>query len=55
MWLKGFGDAIISTPTQAQWDIMKKVLSEVEINPTHDKNSTSNSLTGTNVTYTVGK
>jgi hypothetical protein len=29
MWLKGFGDAIFSTPTQAQWDIIKKKMNEV--------------------------
>lgn len=29
MWLRGFGDAIFSTPTQAQWDIIKKKMDEV--------------------------
>ena len=34
IWFKGYSDAIITTPTQAQWDDLKKVVSEVKDEPT---------------------
>ena len=34
IWFKGYSDAIISTPTQAQWDNLKKVVLEVKDEPT---------------------
>jgi hypothetical protein len=30
IWLKGYSDAIITTPTQAQWDTLKEKVKEVK-------------------------
>ena len=33
IWLKGYGDAIATSPTQAQWDILKEKVKEVSDEP----------------------
>jgi hypothetical protein len=30
IWLKGYGDAIVTSPTQAQWDTLKEKVKEVK-------------------------
>jgi hypothetical protein len=33
IWFKGYSDAIITTPTQAQWDTLKEKVKEVKDEP----------------------
>ena len=64
-WLKGFTDAINYIPTQAQWDLLKEKLKEIDNNSINSVSITTNGITtsgnttwtnlpkGTNINYTA--
>jgi hypothetical protein len=64
-WLKGFTDAINYIPTQAQWDLLKEKLKEIDNNSINSVSITTNGIItsgnttwtnlpkGTNISYTA--